>query len=143
SEQGPRAAHRLMREHQLGALFVVNRANALVGVVQEGEVATAVQRGDDDLDAIIDRTPITVEAGTVVAGLFAASAQSAATLPDLDDGGRLVGVIPRVTLLSALGQGSDRGDSGAASAGAEKAGVVSWPRCPASPSASGSPTSST
>jgi glycine betaine/proline transport system ATP-binding protein len=100
-EQGPRTAHKLMREHQLGSLMVVDRERRLRGVVMEDEVARAVERGQDDLTGLV-LPAVTVHPETAVADLFAASADSASALAVVE-GERLVGVIPRVTLLSALG----------------------------------------
>jgi glycine betaine/proline transport system ATP-binding protein len=104
-EQGPRAAHKLIRENQLGALFVVDRRNALCGVVHESDVAEAVRAGDERLDRILDRDLPRVAPDTVIGDLFTEAAQSSAPLPVVGDGDRLLGVIPRVTLLNALGEG--------------------------------------
>jgi glycine betaine/proline transport system ATP-binding protein len=100
-EQGPRAAHKLMREHQLDSLMVVDRERKLRGVVMDHDVAPAVERGQQDLAGLI-APAVTVTPETAVADLFAASADSPCDLAVVDDG-RLVGVIARVTLLSALG----------------------------------------
>jgi glycine betaine/proline transport system ATP-binding protein len=102
TEQGPRAAHRLIRENQLSALFVVDRQNNLRGVVYEDDVSRAVQEGRDDITALIDPSPMSVSADTVVADLFSEAAESRAPLPVVGESGRLLGVIPRVTLLNAL-----------------------------------------
>jgi glycine betaine/proline transport system ATP-binding protein len=102
TEQGPRAAHRLIRENQLSALFVVDRQNNLRGVVYEDDVSRAVQEGRDDIAALIDPDPMSVTADTVVADLFSEAAESRAPLPVVGESGRLLGVIPRVTLLNAL-----------------------------------------
>ena len=101
SESGPRAAHKLMREHQVGSLMVVDRNKRLRGVVDEAEVARAVEQGRDDLAGIVVPAAM-VTPDTAVADLFAASAESPTELAVVEDE-RLVGVIPRVTLLSALG----------------------------------------
>ena len=116
AEQGPRAAHKLIRENQLNALFVVDRSHRLVGSVTESNVSDAVKRGETDLRGILDREVITVTGDTIVADLFAESAQSPQPLPVVDEERRLLGVIPRVTLLSALSQpgGSELNGSGAA-----------------------------
>ncbi len=101
TEQGPRVAHRMMREHQVPSLMVVNRQRKLQGVVLEADIAKAVERGQNDLEGLI-LPALTVHPDVAVADLFGASAQSPAALAVVD-GERLVGVIPRVTLLSALG----------------------------------------
>jgi glycine betaine/proline transport system ATP-binding protein len=101
AEQGPRAAHKLMRENQMNALMVVDRDKRIRGIVHESEVAPAVESGQDNLDGLLKPAP-TVHGDTTVADLFTASAESPA-LAVVDDDDRLVGVIPRVTLLNALG----------------------------------------
>ena len=100
SEQGPRTAHRLMREHQLSHLMVVDRSYSLLGVVREDDVARAVETQQDDLTGLVEPV-VTVAPDVALADLFAASAVSPDALAVMD-GVRLVGVIPRVTMLSAL-----------------------------------------
>jgi glycine betaine/proline transport system ATP-binding protein len=100
-ELGPRVAHKLMREHQLDSIMVVDRERNLRGVVMDHDVAQAVERGQQDLAGLL-APAVTVTPDTAVADLFAASADSPSDLAVVD-GGRLVGVIARVTLLSALG----------------------------------------
>ncbi|GAA1160248.1 quaternary amine ABC transporter ATP-binding protein [Ornithinicoccus hortensis] len=101
SEQGPRVAHRLMRENQLSSLMVVDRDYTLRGVVTEADVAAAVQTQGDDLAGVL-QPAVTVAPDVAVADLFASSADSRTALAVVE-GGRLLGVIPKVTLLSALG----------------------------------------
>jgi glycine betaine/proline transport system ATP-binding protein len=102
SGQGPRAAHKLMREHQTSSLAVLDRDRTLRGVVLEEDVARAVEQGRDDLAGVL-RPAVTVPPDLSVADLFTASAESPAALAVVDADGRLLGLIPRVTLLSALG----------------------------------------
>ena len=101
SGQGPRAAHKLLREHQLSALMVVDRQHRLRGAVVEDDIRRAVQGGQDDLEGLV-RPVTTVPEDRTLADLFAASAESPIPLGVLDRDGRLRGVIPRVTLLNAL-----------------------------------------
>jgi glycine betaine/proline transport system ATP-binding protein len=68
-------------------------------------VAEAVRAGEERLDRILDRDLPSVTPETVIGDLFSEAAQSSAPLPVVGDDGRLVGVIPRVTLLNALGDG--------------------------------------
>ncbi|THJ67014.1 glycine betaine/L-proline ABC transporter ATP-binding protein [Arthrobacter echini] len=102
SEQGPRAAHRLLRENQLSSLMVVGRDKTLHGIVHEHEVAEAVQQGTDDLDGVL-RSATTVRLDTTLSDLISAAAESPAALAVVDEHGKLRGVVPRVTLLNALG----------------------------------------
>ncbi|MGH3423187.1 MAG: quaternary amine ABC transporter ATP-binding protein [Nocardioidaceae bacterium] len=113
SEQGPRAAHKLIRENQLSALFVVDRDNSLRGVVYESAVADAVRDGKENLTSILHTDLATVTPDVSVADLFTEAARSTvAPLPVVGTDNRLLGVIPQVTLLNALGGGADFGAEG-------------------------------
>ena len=101
-EQGPRVAHRLMREHQTSGLMVVDRERRLRGVVAEDDVAAAVEQREATLASQL-RPAVTVGPDVAVADLFAASADSKTALAVVDETSRLLGVIPRVTLLTTLG----------------------------------------
>ncbi|HTN99457.1 MAG TPA: glycine betaine/L-proline ABC transporter ATP-binding protein [Microthrixaceae bacterium] len=123
SEQGPRTAHKLMRENQLNHLFVVDRNRRLVGTVIESDVAAAVDRGESDLRAILVTTPTVVSASTALADLLADSAVATVPLAVIAEDQRLLGVIPKVTLLNALsvnsnGNGNSNGTGTRALAGA-------------------------
>lgn len=101
AEQGPRAAHRLMREHQTSALCVVDKARTLQGVVYERDAAEGVASGRDSLAGIIRPMPA-ASVTTVLAEMMTAASEHAAGLAVIDEDGKLQGVIPRVTLLNAL-----------------------------------------
>ncbi len=100
---GPRAAVRVMRETQSSGAFVVGRDRKLVGEVLAEPAAQAVRDGKNDLDGIIATDVKPVDPETAVADLFTRCAESALPVPVADADGRLLGVIPRVTLLAALG----------------------------------------
>lgn len=108
-DQGPRAAHKLMRENQLGAVMVVDQSHRLRGVVTEEAAADAVTAGGDDLVGVMTE-PATVAPDTAVADLFAAAAEGPMPLAVVDGEQRLLGVIARVMLLSALGVGTSLPD---------------------------------
>ncbi|WP_416344933.1 quaternary amine ABC transporter ATP-binding protein [Isoptericola peretonis] len=118
-EQGPKAAHKLMREHQVPALLVTGRNRTLAGVVWEDDVADAVKKGAEKLP-LSDEGAIRVTPDTPLIELFGDAASSRAPLAVVDDNGRLQGVIPRVTLLSALSV-PDGADGTAGADGAESA----------------------
>ena len=93
-----------MREHQTSAAFVIGRDRRLVGRVRATVIADAVQDNVQKLDGLIDpEDPEPVSPDTPVADLFVRCAESDLPVPVVDDDGTLVGVIPRVTLLAALG----------------------------------------
>jgi glycine betaine/proline transport system ATP-binding protein len=104
SEQGPLSVHKLMREHQTSRLFVVDRNTHLVGAVDEEAVVGAVTAGAQTLDGIIDTDVVSVSQGAHLADLLGVCANSPRALAVLDQDGRVVGVLARVTLLQALAQ---------------------------------------
>jgi glycine betaine/proline transport system ATP-binding protein len=97
--QGPRAAHKLMREHQQSSLLVLDRDRKVLGYVTESDVSTRLEQSD--LTGLLQAVPATVAPDTSLADLFGPAAESPVPLPVVEDG-RLVGVVPRVTLLSAM-----------------------------------------
>ncbi|GAB3579009.1 quaternary amine ABC transporter ATP-binding protein [Calidifontibacter terrae] len=100
---GARAAHRTLRENQVPGLFVVSRDRKLVGYVLDDDVAGLK---DQPMRDVMHPIELAVPRHTPAAELFTPSAENRLPLPVVDDDGRLVGVIPRVTLLSKLGAGT-------------------------------------
>ncbi|MDO5628911.1 MAG: glycine betaine/L-proline ABC transporter ATP-binding protein [Mobilicoccus sp.] len=111
-EQGPRAAHKLLRESQNSWLMVLRRDRTPLGVVWEDDVARAVHDGSDDLPWSEHHEMPLVAHDTPIADLFARSAKHLSPLVVVDDDGKFVGVIPRVTLLAALDQSGSETTSG-------------------------------
>jgi glycine betaine/proline transport system ATP-binding protein len=101
-KSGPRAALRTMRENQTAAAYIVRRDRRLVGVVLQGAIGEAVRKGVTDLDGLVHTDVERVHPDTAVADLFHQAAESPYPLAVVDDEERLVGVIPRVTLLASL-----------------------------------------
>jgi glycine betaine/proline transport system ATP-binding protein len=100
-DAGPRAAHKLIREHQTASLLVVGRDRRVQGLVWEDDVAEAVRHGSAGLPRPFQGVT-TVSPETPLVDLFADAAATRAPLAVANERGVLVGVIPRVTLLSAL-----------------------------------------
>ncbi|MEV0838877.1 glycine betaine/L-proline ABC transporter ATP-binding protein [Actinocatenispora sera] len=104
---GPRAAAKTMRENQISALFVLGRDRTLAGVVREGPTSEALRHGESSLSSLLDHDIVKIGPDTPVADLFAPAAETPVPLAVVDDDDKLLGVIPRVTLLAALGNGSE------------------------------------
>ncbi|MCX7522802.1 glycine betaine/L-proline ABC transporter ATP-binding protein [Microbacterium sp. STN6] len=100
---GPRAALRVMRDLQTSAAFVVGDGRTFAGVVRDRDVMRQVKAGETDLRKAIRHDGGTVTGDTQLADLFEASVESDLPVAVVDDRQRLLGLIPRVTLLSALG----------------------------------------
>ncbi|WP_370741072.1 quaternary amine ABC transporter ATP-binding protein [Cellulomonas telluris] len=99
---GPRQVLRTLREQQLPAAYVVDRRRVLQGVVRDADVVTALRSGAAALTDALERDVTSVTPTTPLADVFAPAAESALPVPVVDDERRLVGVIPRVTLLEAM-----------------------------------------
>jgi len=100
---GPHVALKLMRDEQLSAAYVVKRDRTLVGWVSDRDVLDLVRKGARDLTSAIKENHGAVANDTALAELFIPAIEAALPLAVQDDRGRLVGVIPRVTLLATLG----------------------------------------
>jgi glycine betaine/proline transport system ATP-binding protein len=100
---GPRATLRVMRDLQTSAAFVVGNGRKLVGVVHDKDVMRLVKAGDRELASVIRHHVATITADAHLTDLFELSVESPLPVAVLDDAQRLLGVIPRVTLLAALG----------------------------------------
>lgn len=104
AEQGPTSVRALMRQHQTGRLFVVNRDQTLRGAVDEESVVTAVRDGVQTIDGILDDQVTSVPKDARLSELFKLCAGTPKALAVVDDDRRLVGVVARVTVLQALAQ---------------------------------------
>lgn len=102
---GPRAALRVMRDLQTSAAYVVGRDRRLRGVVFDRDVIQLVRSGAGELAAIVRDDHTTVTADTPLVDLVIPAIESPLPIAVVDDNGRLLGVVPRVTLLAALGPG--------------------------------------
>ncbi|SJN38512.1 L-proline glycine betaine ABC transport system permease protein ProV (TC 3.A.1.12.1) [Microbacterium esteraromaticum] len=102
---GPRTALRQMRDAYMSATYVVGRDRQLVGIVTDRDAVKLVRKGEMSLSSIIKPVPQSVDENEILMNLFIPSVESQLPLAVTDEAGRLTGVIPRVTLLAALGPG--------------------------------------
>nr|PZN38484.1 MAG: ABC transporter ATP-binding protein [Bacillota bacterium] len=99
---GPWAALRVMEEQALSSVFVVDGEQRLVGLVTVETAVAAAQKGATDLRELAIREVPTTAPDTYLEDLIPVAAHSKWPIAVLDEGGRLVGVIPRVAVLRAL-----------------------------------------
>ncbi|SNS65695.1 glycine betaine/proline transport system ATP-binding protein [Micrococcales bacterium KH10] len=102
---GPRTALRTMRDHYMSATYVVGKDRKLLGMVTDRDAVDLVRAGAKTLQAALQPVPQTVPEDEILINLFVPAAESPLPLAVTNDQGRLVGVIPRITLLAALGPG--------------------------------------
>ncbi|WP_251455168.1 glycine betaine/L-proline ABC transporter ATP-binding protein [Microbacterium sp. Marseille-Q6648] len=102
---GPRTALREMRDAYSSAAYVTGRDRRLLGIVTDRDAVKLVRRGENSLTSVLRPVPQSVSQDSVLMDLFVPAVESQLPLAVTDDDGRLVGVIPRVTLLAALGPG--------------------------------------
>ncbi|GAA1058021.1 glycine/betaine ABC transporter ATP-binding protein [Agromyces luteolus] len=103
SSAGPRAALRTMRDLQTSTVFVVAPGRRLLGVAHDREVLRLVQRGATRLDDAIRDDLATVGPDEHLADLLGSAVEQPLPLAVVDERHRLLGAVPRVTLLAALG----------------------------------------
>jgi glycine betaine/proline transport system ATP-binding protein len=113
---GPRGALRTMREEQTSGAFVVSRDRRLRGLISDDDAQAAVNRGSERLPDLAQ--PASVKPDTVLADVFAPSAESRVPVAVVDEDDRLLGVIPRATLLSAMASLSSAEPDGQPTVGA-------------------------
>ncbi|KIP53621.1 glycine/betaine ABC transporter ATPase [Leucobacter komagatae] len=99
---GPRAALRTMRDMQTSACFVISSGRKLVGVVRDKDMLRLVREGSANINDALKPTPSIVTPEQYIAELFELSVESPLPVAVVDEQDRLIGVVPRVTLLASL-----------------------------------------
>ncbi|WP_353114872.1 glycine betaine/L-proline ABC transporter ATP-binding protein [Microbacterium sp.] len=102
---GPRTALRQMRDAYMSAVYVTGRDRKLLGIVTDRDAVKLVRKGEADLTSVLKPVPQSVDVDEVLMNLFVPAVESPLPLAVTDAEDRLLGVIPRVTLLAALGPG--------------------------------------
>jgi glycine betaine/proline transport system ATP-binding protein len=103
ASSGPRAALKVMRDLQTSAVYVVGRDRVLTGVVRDQDAIRLLRAGTTGLASITHDDFASVSVDTPLSELFVPAVESPLPLAVTDDRNRLLGVVPRVTLLAALG----------------------------------------
>jgi len=100
-ERGPRVALQLMRERGISSIYVVDKHKRLIGAVTAEKASQAAGEGWP-LDEIIDRNVETVRPDTLLNDLFEKVSNVRIPLAVTDDGGKLLGIVIRGSVLAAL-----------------------------------------
>jgi len=91
----------LMRERGISNVYVVDRHKRLIGAVTAEKASQAASEGWP-LDGIIDRNVETVRPDTLLNELFEKVSNVRIPLAVTDDGGKLLGIVIRGSVLAAL-----------------------------------------
>ncbi len=95
-----------MRDHRVTVAFVTDAEQRLAGAVLEEEVAAAATRGDATIEGLVRADIRKTKADAFIAELLVPAAESRVPVAVVDDDERLVGVVRRTRLLTALGGGN-------------------------------------
>lgn len=99
---GVRGALRVMRDLQVGSVAVLE-SRRYIGSVTDRAVVHAVKAGTTDLKSLVGRAQPVVNVDDPLTEVVERSVESPIPIAVVDDENRLLGTIPRVTLLAALG----------------------------------------
>jgi glycine betaine/proline transport system ATP-binding protein len=89
----------------MSAVYVTDRDRRIAGMITDRDAVKLVQKGENSLTGSLRPVSQSVKQDEVLINLFVPAVESPLPLAVTDDEERLVGVIPRVTLLAALGPG--------------------------------------
>ena len=107
NQAGPRTAIRIMESLDVSGLFVVDRSRRLLGTIDDSLAVEAAHRRHSTIANIVQTSDVlTVGTDTAMSQLFAPSASASVPLAVVDRDLHLLGIIPRVALLDAMGQTS-------------------------------------
>ncbi|MFY9119579.1 MAG: glycine betaine/L-proline ABC transporter ATP-binding protein [Syntrophomonadaceae bacterium] len=101
-KDGPRAALRLMEKQGISSVFVVNREGVLVGYVRAEDAAELAEKGQRELDGIIQNDVPTALPDTPLAELLDVMAYTKIPLAVVDEENKLKGVLVRGSVIAVL-----------------------------------------
>lgn len=103
---GPHVAMRKLEELHETELYVIDGQGKLAGVVRDNDLATAARRGDRTIEQVMTDDYPSAEPDTSLADLFPLASGHTIPIAVVSDG-RLIGVIPRVSLLDAMSRSEE------------------------------------
>ena len=100
-DRGPRVALQLMRERGISNLFVVDRAQTLLGVISAQEASEAIQQNKTLEEIMVQEVP-TVSPDVLLNELFEMMSAAKFPVAVVNENKRIVGAIVRGAVLGAL-----------------------------------------
>ncbi len=86
----------------MNGIFVVDDAGRLCGVARDDLLADAVRRGDPDIRGCFTQDFETVSADVPIVDFCHLAGRHIVPVAVVDSGGRMLGVVPRAAILSAM-----------------------------------------
>jgi glycine betaine/proline transport system ATP-binding protein len=108
---GPNVALRKMREADLSQCLVMTSDRKVVGVVREDDIARLSRERAGSIEEAIDQNVPTTTPDSPIAELYASAAETATPIVVVNEEGRMVGIVPRISLLAALSGEEDNNGS--------------------------------
>lgn len=100
-KDGPKVAIKEMKNNGISSVFVVDEGRRLKGLVTIDDTIKAIREGQN-LSQILNNNYCTTEPEALLQDLIPIATQSKYPIAVLDEEGRLVGIIMRVSVLAAL-----------------------------------------
>lgn len=99
---GPKVAMLALKEAQARELYVTDRGRQLVGSISAEGCQEAAAAGASSIESWVNREVVTTEPDTPISELLTDAAEQSMPIAVVEDG-KLLGVLPRPQVLSALG----------------------------------------
>lgn len=100
-DRGPRVALRLMKNHGISSIYIVDKQNRLLGAVTAQDANQAFEQGKSLKEVLIENIPV-VKADTLLTDLFNLVSTASIPVAVVDEQHRLQGIIIRGALIGAM-----------------------------------------
>ncbi|MCV9885493.1 quaternary amine ABC transporter ATP-binding protein [Metabacillus halosaccharovorans] len=100
-EKGPRVALKLMQDHAISTVYVVNKQKRLIGAVSAQDAKQAIEKGLS-LNEVIIKDVKTVSPDTLLVDLFDDVSDAVIPVTVIDENNRLKGIVIRGAVIGAL-----------------------------------------
>ena len=100
-EKGPRVALKIMQDHAISTVYVVDKQKRLIGAVSAQEAKQAIEKGLS-LEEVIIKDVKTVSPDTLLVDLFDDVSDATIPVTVIDENNRLKGIVIRGAVIGAL-----------------------------------------
>lgn len=100
--EGPRAALRRMREQAVEYLYVVDQRQHLLGYITDDAALKGIRAGEKNVANLIQKDVLTVRPDVTIGDCLSSAISSPVPLAVTNEDNRLLGLIPKTAILTAL-----------------------------------------